>query len=84
MKDKIYKVEGYDKDNDVYVKYWEGKDLETSKAIATVLNNIANKDELVRYTSDGQKEPIDWVQVSDENDELVFLNDNEEREDLEM
>ena len=84
MKDKIYKVEGYDKDSDVYVKYWEGKDLETSKAIATVLNNIANKDELVRYTSNGQKEPIDWVQVSDENDELVFLSDNEEREDLEM
>lgn len=84
MKDKIYKVEGYDKDNDVYVKYWEGKDLEVAKVVSEVLNNIANKDELVRYTSDGQKEPIDWVQVSDENDELVFLNDNEEREDLEM
>lgn len=84
MKDKIYKVEGYDKDNDVYVKYWEGKDLEVAKVVSEVLNNIANKDELVRYTSDGQKEPIDWVQVSDENDELVFLSDNEEREDLEM
>lgn len=84
MKDKIYKVEGYDKDNDVYVKYWEGKDLEFAKVVSEVLNNIANKDELVRYTSDGQKEPIDWVQVSDENDEIVFLNDNEEREDLEM
>lgn len=84
MKDKIYKVEGYDKDNDVYVKYWEGKDLEVAKVVSEVLNNIANKDELVRYTSDGQKEPIDWVQVSGENDELVFLNDNEEREDLEM
>lgn len=84
MKDKIYKVEGYDKDNDVYVKYWEGEDLEVAKVVSEVLNNIANKDELVRYTSDGQKEPIDWVQVSDENDELVFLSDNEEREDLEM
>lgn len=84
MKEKVYKVEGYDKDNDVYVKYWEGKDLEVAKVVGEVLNNIANKDELVRYTSDGQKEPIDWVQVSDENDELVFLSDNEEREDLEM
>ena len=84
MKDKIYKVEGYDKDSDVYVKYWEGKDLEVAKVVSEVLNNIANKDELVRYTSNGQKEPIDWVQVSDENDELVFLSDNEEREDLEM
>lgn len=80
MKDKIYKVEGYDKDNDVYVKYWEGKDLETSKIISTVLNNIAEKGELVRYSSDGTREPIDWVQVSDENNELVFLNDSEELE----
>jgi hypothetical protein len=84
MKDKIYKIEGYDKDNDVYVKYWEGKDLKVAKVVSEVLNDIANKDELVRYTSDGQKEPIDWVQMSDENDEIVFLNDNEEREDLEM
>ena len=84
MKDKIYKIEGYDKDNDAYVKYWEGKDLKVAKVVSEVLNNIANKDELVRYTSDGHKEPIDWVQVSDENDEIVFLNDNEEKEDLEM
>lgn len=83
MKDKIYKVEGYDKDNDVYVKYWEGKDLKVAKIVSEVLNNIANKDELVRYTSGGQKEPIDWVQVSDENDELVFLpNENEIEEEI--
>lgn len=80
MIEKMYKVEGYDKDSDVYEKYWEGKDLEVAKVVSEVLNNIANKDELVRYTSDGHKEPIDWVQVSDENNELVFLNDSEELE----
>ena len=70
---KKYKVEGYDKDYDVYVTYWEGDDLEKAKEIATVLDKIAEEDELIRYTSDMSKEPIDWIQVTDENDTMVFL-----------
>ena len=73
----MYRVEGYDTDNGVYVEYWKGEDLEKAKEIATILDNIATKDELIRYTSSEKfglvKEPIDWVQVTNENDEMVYL-----------
>jgi hypothetical protein len=69
----MFKVEGYDKDHDTYVTYWKGDDLEKAKEIATILDNIAKEDELIRYTSDMSKEPIDWVQVTDINDVMVFL-----------
>ena len=68
-----YRVEGYDKDHDVYMTYWEGNDFKMAREIATVLDKIAEKDELIRYTSDMAKEPIDWVQVTDKNDTMVFL-----------
>ena len=29
----MYKVEGYDKDNDVYVNYWNGPDLEIARKL---------------------------------------------------
>lgn len=74
MKEKHeYKVEGYDKDNDVYVEYYRCEDLDEAKKIAKILDGIACNDELIRYDSDHEKEPIDWVHVSDENDERVYL-----------
>lgn len=71
----MYRVEGYDRDNGVYVEYWKGEDLEKAKEIATILDNIAIKDELIRYSGKSglEKEPIDWVQVTNENDEMVYL-----------
>ena len=54
MEKNMYRVEGYDKDNGVYVEYWKGEDLEKAKDIATILDNIAIKDELIRYTSFGK------------------------------
>jgi hypothetical protein len=75
----MFKVEGYDKDHDVYVTYWQGDDLEKAKEIATILDNIAKEDELIRYISDMSTEPIDWVQVTDENDAMVFLPRQERR-----
>lgn len=65
----MYTVDGYDKDNDVYVEYWKGEDLEKAKEIAIVLNNIAIHDGLVRCSG----EPIDWVQVTNENNKMVYL-----------
>jgi len=65
----MYTVDGYDKDNDVYVEYWKGEDLEKAKEIAIVLNNIAMHDGLVRCSG----EPIDWVQVTNENNKMVYL-----------
>lgn len=74
-KKAVYRVEGYNKDNDVYVAYWKGESLELAKAIATILDNIAMKDELVKYSGKLglEKEPIDWVQVTNRNDEIVYL-----------
>ena len=68
-----YRVEGYDKDYDVYVTYWKGNDFNKAKEIAILLDDIASSDELIRYTSDMSREPIDWVQVTDNNDVMVFL-----------
>lgn len=65
----MYTVDGYDKDNDVYVEYWKGEDLEKAKEIAIVLNNIAMHDGLIRCSG----EPIDWVQVTNENNKMVYL-----------
>ena len=56
----MFFVEGYDKD----------------KEIAIVLDKIAMKDQLIRYTSDFTKEPIDWVHVIDERNFRVFTNRN--------
>lgn len=65
----MYTVDGYDKDNDVYVEYWKGEDLEKAKEIAIILNNIAMHDGLIRCSG----EPIDWVQVTNENNKMVYL-----------
>ena len=72
----MFFVEGYDKDNDAYEVYYETEDFEKAKEIAIVLDKIAMKDHLVRYTSDFTKEPIDWVHVIDEQNFRVFANRN--------
>ena len=72
----MYKVEGYDKDNDVYVNYWNGSDLEMAKEIASTLYKIVKRDELIRYKSDGSKEPIDWILVSNDKNEIVYIPSN--------
>ena len=73
----MYKVEGYDKDNDVYVEYWQGTDLEKAKELAMTLDCIARNDELVSpgvsRNFDSEKRFIDWVQVTNEKDEVVYL-----------
>ena len=68
----MYTVDGYDKDNDVYAEYWRGKDLEKAKVIATILDNIAMQDGLIQWSG----ELIDWVQVTNENNEMVYLPRN--------
>ena len=72
----MFFVEGYDKDNDAYEVYYETEDFEKAKEIAIVLDKIAMKDQLIRYTSDFTKEPIDWVHVIDERNFRVFANRN--------
>ena len=72
----MYKVEGYDKDNGVYVNYWNGPDLEMAKEIASTLYKIVKRDELIRYKSDGSKEPIDWILVSNDKNEIVYVPSN--------
>ena len=71
-KKAVYRVEGYNKDNDVYAEYWRGEDLEKAKEIATILDNIAMQDGLIQWSG----ELIDWVQVTNENNEMVYLPRN--------
>lgn len=70
----MFFVEGYDKDNDAYEVYYETEDFEKAKEVAIILDKIAMKDQLVRYTSDFTKEPIDEVYVTDEQNFKVFSN----------
>lgn len=70
----MFSVEGYDEDNDAYEVYYETEDFEKAKEVAIVLDRIAMKGELVRYTSDFTKEPIDLVHVIDERNFRVFSN----------
>ena len=74
--DSMFFVEGYDKDNDAYEVYYETEDFEKAKEVAIILDKIAMKDQLVRYTSDFTKEPIDEVYVTDEQNFKVFENRN--------
>ena len=74
--DSMFFVEGYDKDNDAYEVYYETEDFEKAKEVAIILDKIAMKDQLVRYTSDFTKEPIDEVYVTDEQTFKVFENRN--------
>ena len=74
--DSMFFVEGYDKDNDAYEVYYETEDFEKAKEVAIILDRIAMKDQLVRYTSDFTKEPIDEVYVTDEQNFKVFENRN--------
>ena len=46
--------------------------LEKAKEIATILDNIAMHDGLIRWSG----ELIDWVQVANENNEVVYLPRN--------
>ena len=74
--DSMFFVEGYDKNNDAYEVYYETEDFEKAKEVAIILDKIAMKDQLVRYTSDFTKEPIDEVYVTDEQNFKVFANRN--------
>ena len=46
--------------------------LEKAKEIATILDNIAMQDGLIQWSG----ELIDWVQVTNENNEMVYLPRN--------
>ena len=72
----MFFVEGYDKDNSERIRYNTSKFTEKAKEIAIVLDKIAMRGELIRYTSDFTKEPIDWVHVIDERNFRVFANRN--------
>ena len=44
-----------------------------AKEIALTLYKIAKRDELIRCTSDGNKEPIDWILISNDKNEIVYI-----------
>lgn len=65
-----YKLEAYDKDNDVYVEILSLSDIETLKQLGC---NLWEKLNLSRYDNN---EPIDWLVISDTEDEhpICFLS----------
>lgn len=69
----MYTVCGYDKDNDVYEIYLDTKNFDDAKQLAEVLSNLVLNGCLYRRCSDGSREPIDWIDVVDtENNEIVY------------
>ena len=60
---KKYSVVGYDKDNDVYVKYAENYNVETAIEQAKILFECVKEGYLTRKCSDGNNEPIDRIEV---------------------
>ena len=68
-------LEAYDKDNDVYVKITESDNLQLLKNIGIALwknFNLSRKD---------NREPIDWLQISDSNTEqrICFLDEKDNK-----
>lgn len=65
-----YKLEAYDKDNDVYVEILTLSDIEILKQLGC---NLWERLNLSRY---GTNEPIDWLVISDTEDEhpICFLS----------
>lgn len=64
-------LEAYDKDNDVYIKIAESNDIAELKHIGITLwknFNLSRKD---------NREPIDWLQISDTQTEqrICFLDE---------
>lgn len=60
-----YKLEAYDKDNDVYFTLAESDDIDALKKIG---QNIQSTMILTRKDND---EPIDWLVISDQNDKQL-------------
>ena len=72
-----FKVEGYDKDSDVYETYHQCNSLSNAIEVATQLKNIYLKyDRIKRYSSSYDSfEPIDWLIVTKiENYEIVWAS----------
>lgn len=64
-----YILEGYDKDNSVYVTYARSNDLKELKEWMCEYIPVLNTDLLVRKCSDGHMEPIDDLVITDNETE---------------
>ena len=64
MDDKyLWLIEAYDKDNDVWEILYKCSNKYVALLLAHFAGTLIKQDKLVRYTSDGTKEPFDWVEV---------------------
>lgn len=60
----MYIIEGYDKDNDMYIELFRTEKLETAYLIAEVFEPLVIKDYLVNREC-GEAEPIDLIEITD-------------------
>lgn len=68
----LYKLVGYDKDADVYVNYAQGDSIAVLMLKAKKLLPLLAEGKLRRKTSDGKKEPIDWLEIVDRDYNAVW------------
>lgn len=69
----MYKIFGYDKDNDVFVEFGTDKKYNKAVSSATHLSELMEKGELKRDNG----EPIDWIEVYQSegpNEKLVWAS----------
>ena len=75
----IYKVELYDKDNDIIVEVHATSDIRLAKQLSKYLYDNFIKHDCLLNPESKNHEPFDWVQVYDtKRKAVVFVNNGKE------
>lgn len=59
----IYALELYDKDNDIYEIISYSSDVNELRLRGSLIEYLIKRDMIVRYCSDGSKEPFDSIRI---------------------
>lgn len=59
----IYALELYDKDNDIYEAIAYSSDVNELRLRGNLIEYLIKRDMIVRYCSDGSKEPFDSIRI---------------------
>lgn len=77
MAEKLYKLEAYDKDDDVYTLIWMHPDIDFLKQLGSNLWTNFNLSDALK------NQPIDWLMISTELEEtpVCFLDEHTQWQD---
>lgn len=59
----VYALELYDKDNDIYEAIAYSLDVNELRLRGNLIEYLIKRDMIVRYCSDGSKEPFDSIRI---------------------